>query len=86
MNYRTLLVEQVDGVGLITLNRPEALNAINTALIDDLSVALDHFEQASSIGCILITGSSKAFAAGADVKEMSELCYPDYPLFQRLPE
>ncbi|MGF6694659.1 enoyl-CoA hydratase-related protein [Metapseudomonas resinovorans] len=77
MNFRTLLADQVDGVGVITLNRPEALNALNSALIDDLKSVLDHFEYAASVGCILITGGSKAFAAGADVKEMAELCYPN---------
>jgi len=77
MNYQTLLTDELDGIGLITLNRPEALNAINTALIDELSTALDYCERSPTIGCILITGGDKVFAAGADVKEMSELCYPE---------
>ncbi|WP_375738854.1 enoyl-CoA hydratase-related protein [Pseudomonas boanensis] len=76
MPYETLLVDQADGVGLVTLNRPEALNAINTALIDELNQVLDAFERDAHIGCVLITGSAKAFAAGADVKEMAELCFP----------
>ncbi|MBT8768988.1 enoyl-CoA hydratase-related protein [Metapseudomonas boanensis] len=76
MPYETLLVDQADGVGLVTLNRPEALNAINTALIDELNQVLDAFERDANIGCVLITGSAKAFAAGADVKEMAELCFP----------
>ncbi|MDH4608758.1 enoyl-CoA hydratase [Pseudomonas sp. BN102] len=77
MTYQTLLVEQAGAVGLITLNRPEALNAINTQLIDELNQALDGFERDPAIGCVLITGSAKAFAAGADVKEMAEKCFPD---------
>ncbi|MDH4581641.1 enoyl-CoA hydratase [Pseudomonas sp. BN415] len=76
MTYQTLLVEQAGAVGLVTLNRPEALNAINTQLIDELNRVLDGFERDASIGCVLITGSAKAFAAGADVKEMAELCFP----------
>lgn len=77
MTYQTLLVEQAGAVGRITLNRPQALNAINTQLIDELNQALDGFERDPAIGCVLITGSAKAFAAGADVKEMAEKCFPD---------
>ncbi len=76
MTYQTLLVQQAGAVGLVTLNRPEALNAINTQLIDELNQVLDGFERDAAIGCVLITGSAKAFAAGADVKEMAELCFP----------
>ena len=76
MIYETLLVEQAGAVGLVTLNRPDALNAINTRLIDELNQVLDGFERDASIGSILITGSRKAFAAGADVKEMAPLCFP----------
>ena len=76
MTYETLLVEQAGAVGLVTLNRPDALNAINTRLIDELNQVLDGFERDASIGSILITGSRKAFAAGADVKEMAPLCFP----------
>ncbi|WXL26845.1 enoyl-CoA hydratase-related protein [Ectopseudomonas mendocina] len=77
MTYQTLLVEQVAAVGLVTLNRPSALNAINSELIDELNTVLDGFERDASIGCVVITGSTKAFAAGADVKEMAGLQYPD---------
>jgi enoyl-CoA hydratase len=77
MIYQTLLVEQVAAVGLVTLNRPNVLNAINSELIDELNIVLDGFERDSSIGCVLITGSTRAFAAGADVKEMAGLQYPD---------
>ncbi|MDT4810283.1 putative enoyl-CoA hydratase echA8 [compost metagenome] len=72
-----ILLVEIDGaVGRLTLNRPEALNALNSELIDQLNQALDAFERDPSIGCVLLTGSAKAFAAGADVKEMVEQCYP----------
>lgn len=76
MAYETLLTEKKGRVGLITLNRPEALNALNSQLIQELNLALDAFEQDAEVGCILLTGSEKAFAAGADIKEMSVLEYP----------
>jgi enoyl-CoA hydratase len=63
-------------VGLLTLNRPQALNALNSALVGELNRALDAFEADPAVGCIVITGSEKAFAAGADVKEMSRLSFP----------
>jgi enoyl-CoA hydratase len=68
--YETILVTRKGKVGLITLNRPHALNALNTLLISELNRALDAFEADSSIGCIVITGNEKAFAAGVDIKEM----------------
>jgi enoyl-CoA hydratase len=68
--YETLLVTTEGKVGLITLNRPHALNALNTLLIKELNRALDRFEADPAIGCIVITGSEKAFAAGVDIKEM----------------
>lgn len=78
-----IAVETHAKVGLIRLNRPEALNAINAALITAVSAALDAFEDAADIGCIVITGSDKAFAAGADIKEMQsktsiEALYEDF--------
>ncbi|RMP71948.1 Enoyl-CoA hydratase/isomerase protein, partial [Pseudomonas syringae pv. berberidis] len=76
MDYETILSEVVGGVGLVTLNRPKALNALNARLIDELNHALDQFEADSAIGCIVLTGTQKAFAAGADIKEMVELSYP----------
>jgi enoyl-CoA hydratase len=76
MVYETILTEIRDRVALITLNRPKALNALNAQLIDELNDALDGFERDPAIGCIVLTGSSKAFAAGADIKEMAELTYP----------
>ena len=72
MAYENILVEKSDAVGLITLNRPTALNALCKALVEELAVALDDMEADDSIGCILLTGSEKAFAAGADIKEMKD--------------
>lgn len=77
MAYETILVESRDGVGLITLNRPKALNALSSELIAEVSQALDTFEADEKIGAIVITGSEKAFAAGADIKEMSSMTYMD---------
>lgn len=76
MQFQTILLEQHHGVGLITLNRPEALNALNHQLLSDVNQALDLLEKDSTIGCIVITGSEKAFAAGADIKEMKDLSFP----------
>lgn len=70
MSYENILVETHDAVGLITLNRPDALNALSSPLMADLTAALDEFEADDAIGAIVITGSEKAFAAGADIKEM----------------
>jgi enoyl-CoA hydratase len=77
MAYETLLTEVDDAVAIITLNRPDALNAFNNALMDELTEALDRFDNDASIGCIVLTGSRKAFAAGADIKEMREQSYLD---------
>ena len=66
----TIIVETHDKVGLIRLNRPQALNALNSELMAELNAALDGFEADDSIGCVVVTGSEKAFAAGADIKEM----------------
>jgi enoyl-CoA hydratase len=71
MTYQNILVETRGAVGLITLNRPQALNALCDALIRELGAALDGFENDSAIGAIVLTGSEKAFAAGADIKEMA---------------
>ncbi|WP_282373206.1 enoyl-CoA hydratase [Pseudomonas sp. PS02290] len=76
MNYTTILKEVRGRVALLTLNRPEALNALNAQLISELNHALDELERDHGIGCIVLTGSAKAFAAGADIKEMAELKYP----------
>ena len=71
MNYENILVETRGKVGLITLNRPKAMNALNDTLIDELGAAFDGFEADDTIGCIVITGSEKAFAAGADIGAMA---------------
>ena len=76
MDYQTLLVEVRDRVGLITLNRPQALNALNSQLISELNLVLDRLEADPEVGCMVITGSAKAFAAGADIKEMVDKDYP----------
>ncbi|MDX1149376.1 enoyl-CoA hydratase [Sinorhizobium medicae] len=73
MGYETLLVETRGRVGLITLNRPQALNALNAAVMRDLHEALNAFDADKGVGAIVLTGSEKAFAAGADVKEMQAL-------------
>ena len=77
MAYENILVETRGRVGLITLNRPKALNALNAALIADLGHALDGFEADDGIGAIVLTGSERAFAAGADIKEMASKSYMD---------
>jgi len=77
MSYETIIVETRGKVGLITLNRPQALNALNSTLLTEVNRALDDFDADRNVGCIVVTGSEKAFAAGADIKEMSELSYPD---------
>jgi len=75
--YRHLLVERRGAVGIITLNRPQALNALDAALISELASVPDHFELDAAISAIVLTGSEKAFAAGADVKEMVTKSYPE---------
>ena len=77
MAYENITVETRGKVGLIRLNRPQALNALNRALVADLTRALDAFEADPNIGCMVITGSDKAFAAGADIKEMAEKSFAD---------
>ena len=71
MSYQNILVETRGAVGLITLSRPKALNALNGGLVSDLGAALDVFEADSNVRAIVLTGSEKAFAAGADIKEMA---------------
>ncbi|WP_250473130.1 enoyl-CoA hydratase [Caballeronia sp. GAFFF1] len=77
MNYENLLVETRGRVGLITLNRPKALNALNDALMDELGAALKSFDADDDIGAIVLTGSEKAFAAGADIGMMAKYSYMD---------
>lgn len=77
MTYETLIVEQRDAVTLITLNRPQALNALNSQVLADLIAALAAFDADPSQGCAVLTGSEKAFAAGADIKEMASQSFAD---------
>jgi len=77
MSYEMILVETRGRVGLITLNRPKALNALNDALMDELGDALAKFDADANIGCIVLTGSDKAFAAGADIGAMKDWSYMD---------
>ncbi len=72
MSYQNIIVETKGRVGVIRLNRPQALNALNIALIEELTQAVHAFDRDSAIGCMLLTGSEKAFAAGADIKEMAD--------------
>src|ERR1700693_1546250 len=72
MAYENIIVETRGRVGLIRLNRPQALNALNRALMGELGQALAAFEADTNVGCMVITGSEKAFAAGADIKEMAD--------------
>jgi enoyl-CoA hydratase len=76
MAYETIIVDIMGEVGVITLNRPQALNALNGKLIGEVNKALDKFEKDKGIGCVVITGSEKAFAAGADIKEMQSRKFP----------
>lgn len=77
MTYENILVETRGGVGLISLNRPKALNALNSELMRELAAAIDAFEADKGVLCLVLTGSEKAFAAGADIKEMSVREFPD---------
>ena len=77
MSYETILVSRADRVGTITLNRPEALNALNSQVMAEVTSAAAEFDADAGIGAIIITGSAKAFAAGADIKEMAALSFSD---------
>ena len=71
MSYETILTETHDRVGLVRLNRPKQLNALNGQLMEELATALEEFDRDPTVGCIVITGNERAFAAGADIKEMA---------------
>ena len=77
MAYENIEIESQGHVGIVRLNRPKALNALCDALIEELGLALDDFEEDDNIGAIVLTGSEKAFAAGADIKEMASKSYMD---------
>jgi enoyl-CoA hydratase len=76
MAYETIEVETKGRVGVITLNRPKALNALNSQIFVEMTAVLDGWEADANIGCVLLTGSDKAFAAGADIREMEPLSFP----------
>jgi enoyl-CoA hydratase len=71
--YSTIILEKTEGVGIITLNRPDALNALNTATLVELSSAIEELENDTGIKVVLLTGAGKAFVAGADIKEMKDM-------------
>jgi enoyl-CoA hydratase len=77
MAYETLLVEQHEAVTLVTLNRPKALNALNTQVLAELQAVFTAYQADESQGCLVLTGSEKAFAAGADIKEMQPQGFSD---------
>ncbi|MEO1105467.1 MAG: enoyl-CoA hydratase [Devosia sp.] len=76
-SFETILTETVGAVGIVRLNRPKALNALNAQLIDETVEALRAFDADEAIGCMILTGSERAFAAGADIKEMAPLSFAD---------
>src|SRR6201999_1095846 len=77
VTYETILVDRDERVGTITLNRPKALNALNSQVMGEVTTAAAEFDHDPGIGAIIITGSEKAFAAGADIKEMSSLTFSE---------
>src|SRR2546430_809163 len=77
MSTETIIVERRGRVGIIRFNRPQALNALNATLKNELLGAVEAFDADANVGCILLTGSDKAFAAGADIKEMADKSYID---------
>jgi enoyl-CoA hydratase len=77
MSHETIIVETRGRVGIIRLNRPQALNALNAKVNEELTAAVDAFEADDKIACVILTGSEKAFAAGADIKEMADKSYMD---------
>src|SRR5262249_43537543 len=77
MSTQTIIVERRGRVGIVRLNRPQALNALNATLKNELLSAAEAFDADANVGCILMTGSDKAFAAGADIKEMADQSYID---------
>ena len=77
MAYETLLIEQDDAVGIIRLNRPDALNALNSTVLREITAALEAWANDDGVRCVVLTGSERAFAAGADIKEMAEKTYAE---------
>jgi enoyl-CoA hydratase len=77
VSYETILVDREERVGIITLNRPQALNALNTQVMNEVTTAAAEFDADPGIGAIIVTGNAKAFAAGADIKEMASLSFSE---------
>jgi enoyl-CoA hydratase len=77
MSYETIVVETRGRVGIVRLNRPQVLNALNAVLLREFIAAVEAFETNAGVGCLLVTGSDKAFAAGADIKEMADKAFID---------
>lgn len=77
MAYQTIIVETEDSIAIVRLNRPEALNALNKQMLGELAEALTALDADEAVRCIVLTGSEKAFAAGADITEMAELSFTD---------
>ena len=77
MNYENIIVSTNGNVGVITINRPKVLNALSSAVMDEMSKALDNFEADDEIGAIVITGNEKSFAAGADISQMKDNTFAD---------
>ena len=91
MQYETLIVSKEGHLGVIQLNRPQALNALNTRMVTELIAALGEFEKDEEVRCLVLTGSEKAFSAGADIKEMAEITAVDmamtghfFPLWDKI--
>jgi enoyl-CoA hydratase len=76
MGYETIIAERRDAVGVVTLNRPAVLNALSTRVVAELAAALGELDADPAIGAMVVTGNEKAFAAGADIKEMQDKTYP----------
>ncbi len=84
MGYESIIVERDGGVGTITLNRPEVLNAMNLELVREMDTAIGEFESDSEIGAIIFTGTGdRAFSAGADVNDMADVAKDDGPAHRR---
>ena len=77
MTEKNVLTETIENVTIATLNRPDALNALNDQLMDELSLVIDEYEKNNDLKCLILTGSEKAFAAGADIKQMQPKSYMD---------
>ena len=77
MEYQNITAKIEGKVGVVTLNRPKALNALNSDLLSELISVLEEWDRGTEVGCIVLTGSDRAFAAGADIKEMAPQSYMD---------